>query len=105
MSPGQRVRLILSLGVLNLVLATIALGIGGVELQQQAEASRRPADIAAVIRNGRKDDTKRYPQYIREKDGYMNMPPFTDLSISGSELETLVTYLKGPFQQGKFNRP
>jgi mono/diheme cytochrome c family protein len=65
----------------------------------------RPADLAAVIRNGRKDDTKRYPQYIRERDGYMNMPPFTDLSISGSELETLVTYLKGPFQQGKFNRP
>ena len=47
-TPGQRVRLILSLGVLNLVLATIALGIGGVELQQQAAASQRPADIAAI---------------------------------------------------------
>ena len=43
MTAGQRVRLILSLGVLNLVLATIALGIGGVELQQRAAASRRPA--------------------------------------------------------------
>lgn len=65
----------------------------------------RPADIAAVVRNGRKDDTKRYPQYLREKDGYMNMPPFDRLSISDSELEKLVAYLKGAFQQGKFHRP
>ena len=46
-TPGQRVRLILSLGVLNLVLATIALGIGGVELQQQAAATPG-SDIAAI---------------------------------------------------------
>ncbi len=48
MTSSQRVRLILSLGVLNLVLATIALGIGGVELQQQAAASARPTAIAAI---------------------------------------------------------
>ena len=41
MTPGQRVRLILSLGVLNLVLATIALGIGGVELQHTVAALGR----------------------------------------------------------------
>lgn len=64
-----------------------------------------PAAIAAVIRNGRKDDTKRYPQYLREKDGYMNMPPFDRLAISDSELEKLSGYLKGGFQQGKFHRP
>ena len=68
-------------------------------------SNARPADIAAVVRNGRKDDTKRYPQYLREKDGYMNMPPFDRLAISDSELDTLVTYLKGGFQQGKFHRP
>lgn len=65
----------------------------------------RTADIAAVIRNGRKDDTKRFPQYIREKDGYMNMPPFDRLSISDSELETLAAYVKGGLQQGKYHRP
>lgn len=65
----------------------------------------RPQDIATVIRSGRKDDTKRYPQYLREADGYMNMPPFAELSISDSEMATLVKYLKGPFQQGKFNQP
>lgn len=67
--------------------------------------SARPADLAAVVRNGRKDDTKRFPQYLREKDGYMNMPPFDRLAISDSELETLVGYLKGGLQQGKFHRP
>jgi hypothetical protein len=41
-TASQRTRLILSLGVLNLFLASIALGIGGVELQQRAEASAGP---------------------------------------------------------------
>jgi mono/diheme cytochrome c family protein len=65
----------------------------------------RAQDIAAVVRNGLKDDTKRYPQYLREANGYMNMPPFTELSISNSELDKLIKYLKGPFQQGKYNNP
>jgi hypothetical protein len=65
----------------------------------------RPADLAAVVRNGRKDQTKRYPQYIREKDGYMNMPPFDRLSISDIELDTLAGYLKGKFQEGRFHNP
>jgi mono/diheme cytochrome c family protein len=65
----------------------------------------RPQDIAAVVRQGLKDDTKRYPQYIREPGGYMNMPPFTELSISPTEMDILVKYLKGPLQQGKFHRP
>jgi hypothetical protein len=38
----------LSLGVLNIVLATIALGIGGVELQQRATASGGPSQIAVI---------------------------------------------------------
>ena len=65
----------------------------------------RPADLAAVVRNGRKDGTKRYPQYIREKDGYMNMPPFDRLSISDAELDLLAGYLKGKFQEGRFHTP
>ena len=65
----------------------------------------RAQDIAAVIRNGRKDETKRYPQYLREKDGYMNMPPFDRLTLSDQELENLVTYLKGNFQKGRYQNP
>ena len=42
MTTAQRARLILSLGVLNLVLATIAFGIGGVGLQQRNAASGQP---------------------------------------------------------------
>lgn len=48
MTSSQRARLILSFGVLNIVLATIALGIGGVELQQRAAASGGPSQIAVV---------------------------------------------------------
>lgn len=48
MTTSQRARLILSLGVLNIVLATIALGIGGFELQQRASASGGPSQIAVV---------------------------------------------------------
>jgi hypothetical protein len=47
-TTSQRARLILSFGVLNIVLATIALGIGGVELQQRARASGGPSQIAVV---------------------------------------------------------
>jgi hypothetical protein len=47
-TSSQRARLILSLGVLNIVLATIALGIGGVELQQRASARGGPSQIAVV---------------------------------------------------------
>jgi hypothetical protein len=47
-TTGQRARLILSFGVLNIVLATIALGIGGVELQQRAAASGGPSQIAVI---------------------------------------------------------
>ncbi len=49
MTTAQRARLILSLGVLNLVLATIALGIGGVGLQQRNAASGQPP--VAVVNN------------------------------------------------------
>lgn len=65
----------------------------------------RPADLGAVVRNGRKDGTKRYPMYLREKDGYMNMPPFDRLIISDAELELLAGYLKGKFQEGRFHKP
>lgn len=80
--------------------------IGG-QLQGNAFlVNARPADVIAVIRNGRKDHTKRYPQYIRGgPDGMMNMPPFDRLSLSDAEADILVAYLKGPFQQGKFNNP
>ncbi len=47
MTTAQRARLVLSLGVLNLVLATIAIGIGGVGLQQRAEGSGQP--LVAVV--------------------------------------------------------
>ena len=65
----------------------------------------READLASTIRNGRKSETKRYPQYIREKDGYMNMPSFDRDTLSDFELAALVKYLKGPLQEGKFHRP
>jgi hypothetical protein len=48
-TTAQRARLILSLGVLNLVLATIALGVGGVGLQQRSEGPARPP--VAVVTN------------------------------------------------------
>ena len=47
MTTAQRARLVLSLGVLNLVLATIAIGIGGVGLQQRSEGSG-PGPVAVV---------------------------------------------------------
>lgn len=64
--------------------------------------SSPPAAIKAVIRNGRKDKTKAYPQY-GQPGGYMSMIPFPSNVISDRELDDLVTYLKGPFQQGRFN--
>src|SRR5919108_3502555 len=47
-TASQRARLVLSLGVLNIVLATIALSVGGVELQQRASASGGPSQVAIV---------------------------------------------------------
>jgi hypothetical protein len=42
---AQRARIILSLGVLNLVLATIALAVGGVSLQQRSTTSQPPVAV------------------------------------------------------------
>ena len=46
MTSAQRARLVLSLGITNLVLATIVLGAGGFELQQRSAAA--PPPIAVV---------------------------------------------------------
>jgi mono/diheme cytochrome c family protein len=64
--------------------------------------SSAPAAIKATIRNGRKDKEKAYPQYL-QPGGYMSMPTFANNVITDRELDQLVTYLKGPFQQGRFN--
>jgi len=59
--------------------------------------------VKATIRNGRKDKTKAYPQYSMGQ-GYMNMPAFGNNVINDRELDDLVTYLRGPFQQRSFNQ-
>ena len=59
--------------------------------------------VKAVIRTGRKDKIKAYPQY-NMGGGYMNMPPFGPNIINDRELDDLVTYLRGPFQQRSFNQ-
>jgi len=58
--------------------------------------------IKTVIRNGRKGKDKAYPEY-QQPGGYMSMPPFGNNVISDRELDLLVTYLKGGFQQRQFN--
>jgi mono/diheme cytochrome c family protein len=59
--------------------------------------------VKATIRNGRKDKTKAYPP-VSMGAGYMNMPAFGNNIISDRELDDLVTYLRGPFQQRSFNQ-
>jgi mono/diheme cytochrome c family protein len=63
--------------------------------------------LKAVIREGRIGKSKRYPEYAAFKDGddvgYMSMPPFEDVVINDRDLDLLVNYLKGGFQQGQFN--
>lgn len=64
--------------------------------------SSPPTLLKATIRQGRKDKTKAYPQYL-QPGGYMSMPAFSVTVMNDRELDLLVTYLKGPFQQGHFN--
>ncbi|MBA2756169.1 MAG: hypothetical protein H0U37_01820, partial [Chloroflexi bacterium] len=49
MTASQRIRLIVALGVVNLVLATAGLGIGGIAIQQQAARSAAPDGVIAEV--------------------------------------------------------
>ena len=59
--------------------------------------------VKAVIRNGRTGKYKVYPQYGRDPNGLMSMPGFPQAVISDGDLDLLVNYLKGNFQQRQFN--
>ena len=64
----------------------------------------RAEAIKAVIRNGRKGPEKAHGQYLRDPNGYMNMPAFEPVVLGDRELDILVKYLKDGFQKGEFNQ-
>jgi len=76
----------------------------GTELVGNAFVTGSRAEaVKQVIRNGRKDKEKTRPQYGLDPNGYMSMPPFPSVVINDGELELLVGYLKGAFQNRQFN--
>lgn len=80
----------------------------GPPLRGNPFVANSPAQVLkAVVREGRIGKSKRYPEYASFKDGddvgYMSMPPFEFVIINDRDLDLLVNYLKGGFQQGQFN--
>ena len=62
--------------------------------------------VAQIIRTGRRGADKAYPENVQALEGgYMWMPPFGPEVISDTQLQSLVNYLKGAFQEGQFNQP
>ena len=77
--------------------------VGGELVGNPWVTGSRAEAVRQVIRNGRRGKDKVKGEYGVDPGGLMSMPGFPQPVISDRELDVLVEYLRGPFQQGRFN--